>query len=238
MLKLKHAILPRSTHAAWQFSHIISRCLPDLSARSGRTRPIFAQEYRKGAPIRSGRVEWAVGMRSVRKASGAGPTYMCCETNSCLEKQCEPLLSKRSHAMIGASCEQWTHWDLNPGPSACEADVIPLHHVPSEVYCIWRALTTDSGNTSRLPRSPLPLHPPKPHNHHPLPPTHPPPAPPARACPPRPTCLAHQHGQETRWRREREKDSERKRERERERKRSKTQTPACTDASVATHQSL
>ena len=26
--------------------------------------------------------------------------------------------------------EKWTHWDLNPGPSACEADVIPLHHVP------------------------------------------------------------------------------------------------------------
>ena len=26
--------------------------------------------------------------------------------------------------------ELWTHWDLNPGPSACEADVIPLHHVP------------------------------------------------------------------------------------------------------------
>ena len=26
----------------------------------------------------------------------------------------------------------WTHWDLNPGPSACEADVIPLHHVPNE----------------------------------------------------------------------------------------------------------
>ena len=25
----------------------------------------------------------------------------------------------------------WTHWDLNPGPSACEADVIPLHHEPS-----------------------------------------------------------------------------------------------------------
>ena len=24
----------------------------------------------------------------------------------------------------------WTHWDLNPGLSACEADVIPLHHVP------------------------------------------------------------------------------------------------------------
>ena len=26
---------------------------------------------------------------------------------------------------------KWTHWDLNPGPSACEADVIPLHHVPN-----------------------------------------------------------------------------------------------------------
>ena len=24
----------------------------------------------------------------------------------------------------------WTRWDLNPGPSACEADVIPLHHEP------------------------------------------------------------------------------------------------------------
>ena len=28
--------------------------------------------------------------------------------------------------------KKWTHWDLNPGPSACEADVIPLHHVPDE----------------------------------------------------------------------------------------------------------
>merc|ERR1711893_236911 len=24
----------------------------------------------------------------------------------------------------------WTHWDLSPGLSACEADVMPLHHVP------------------------------------------------------------------------------------------------------------
>ena len=29
-----------------------------------------------------------------------------------------------------AKIAKWTHWDLNPGPSACEADVIPLHHVP------------------------------------------------------------------------------------------------------------
>ena len=31
---------------------------------------------------------------------------------------------------------QWTHWDLNPGPSACEADVIPLHHVPAYCQCL------------------------------------------------------------------------------------------------------
>ena len=31
-----------------------------------------------------------------------------------------------------AELAKWTHWDLNPGPSACEADVIPLHHVPDE----------------------------------------------------------------------------------------------------------
>ena len=30
------------------------------------------------------------------------------------------------------SAQIWTHWGLNPGPSACEADVIPLHHVPDE----------------------------------------------------------------------------------------------------------
>ena len=27
--------------------------------------------------------------------------------------------------------KKWTHWGLNPGPSACEADVIPLHHRPN-----------------------------------------------------------------------------------------------------------
>ena len=31
--------------------------------------------------------------------------------------------------------KKWTHWDLNPGPSACEADVIPLHHEPSDICC-------------------------------------------------------------------------------------------------------
>ena len=30
--------------------------------------------------------------------------------------------------------QKWTHWGLNPGPSACEADVISLHHAPNEIY--------------------------------------------------------------------------------------------------------
>ena len=34
-----------------------------------------------------------------------------------------------------AVAKKWTHWDLNPGPSACEADVIPLHHEPSDM--VW-----------------------------------------------------------------------------------------------------
>ena len=39
----------------------------------------------------------------------------------------------------------WTHWDLNPGPSACEADVMPLHHVP------WTGMhTTRHGPTACL----------------------------------------------------------------------------------------
>ena len=36
---------------------------------------------------------------------------------------------------------KWTHWDLNPGPSACEADVIPLHHEPSDSG-FWNLVAT------------------------------------------------------------------------------------------------
>ena len=31
--------------------------------------------------------------------------------------------------------QQWIRRDLNPGPSACEADVIPLHHKPDAYFC-------------------------------------------------------------------------------------------------------
>ena len=37
--------------------------------------------------------------------------------------------------------KDWTHWDLNPGPSACEADLIPLHHVPHAIKVHARILT-------------------------------------------------------------------------------------------------
>ena len=29
-------------------------------------------------------------------------------------------------------CWKWTHRQFSPGPSACETDVLPWHHVPSE----------------------------------------------------------------------------------------------------------
>ena len=47
------------------------------------------------------------------------------------------LLAAATHIWITKKrINKWTHWDLHPGPSACEADVIPLHHVP---YGVWGA---------------------------------------------------------------------------------------------------
>ena len=48
-----------------------------------------------------------------------------------------------SRANCSNSMKKWTHWDWNPGPSACEADVMPLHHEPSgepsECHC-WQRM--------------------------------------------------------------------------------------------------
>ena len=41
-------------------------------------------------------------------------------------------ISAISHNFLAAIRGEWTHWGLNPGPSACGADVIPLHHVPDD----------------------------------------------------------------------------------------------------------
>ena len=42
---------------------------------------------------------------------------------------------------------EWTHWDLNPGPSACEADVMPLHHVPACNLRLRRPTSRTRGQT-------------------------------------------------------------------------------------------
>ena len=47
---------------------------------------------------------------------------------------CMQIKSQGSHHHH-ACTYAWTHWDLNPRPSACEADVIPLHHVPKWCSC-------------------------------------------------------------------------------------------------------
>ena len=57
------------------------------------------------------------------------------------------------------SFEKWAHWDLNPGPSACEADVIPLDHVPRDgsgrkghqQRIIQKRLNKSITNTMRMP---------------------------------------------------------------------------------------
>ena len=46
-------------------------------------------------------------------------------------------------------CLMWTHWDLNPGPSACEADVIPLHHVPLNIRAEPFVSETEDTQTDR-----------------------------------------------------------------------------------------
>ena len=37
---------------------------------------------------------------------------------------------------------KWTHWGVNPEPSACEADVIPLHHVPQNLFRVEIVMNT------------------------------------------------------------------------------------------------
>ena len=41
--------------------------------------------------------------------------------------------------------KQWNRRGSNPGPSACEADVIPLHHVPDDANALVNVLSRVSG---------------------------------------------------------------------------------------------
>ena len=56
-----------------------------------------------------------------------------------------------THAMR----DKWTHWELNPGPSACEADVIPLHHVPHDAMVCQQYPDTTSTEHHLLPFFPF-----------------------------------------------------------------------------------
>lgn len=49
---------------------------------------------------------------------------------------CAPMKVLRADAL---PLQAWTHWGLSPGPSACGADVIPLHHVPLASW-LWPLL--------------------------------------------------------------------------------------------------
>ena len=46
--------------------------------------------------------------------------------------------------------QNWTHWGLNPGPPACWAGVIPLHHVPNARVCAKPSLQQEPWHASGL----------------------------------------------------------------------------------------
>ena len=74
---------------------------------------------------------------------------------------CRVVGGHRGMALLAG---KWTHWDLNPGPSACGADVIPLHHEPHVARARHKSSDTKgtedfpaagcSGLASCLPRRP------------------------------------------------------------------------------------
>jgi hypothetical protein len=169
--------------------------LPDLPANLGRARSILAQESREGAAIRSVRVGWVLSMRGLRKGSGAGRAahtpdawrsnashYIQTKLMQCLVRVASNTLGFEPRAFrMRSGCDTTTpcaQWRCALG-GAC---------------CLLIQATLRGQEVSTLARAPPPL------------PSSPPsPPPPARAFPPRPTCLAHQHGQERRWGRERKR---------------------------------
>ena len=64
-------------------------------------------------------IHWATGPVAILLFQTPSPAWKETILNACRAK----------------ARQMWTHWDLNPGSSACEADVIPLHHVPRDGSC-------------------------------------------------------------------------------------------------------
>ena len=60
-----------------------------------------------------------------------------------------PLFSEK-YAFLDANRmafeKNWTHWGLSPGPSACGADVIPLHHVPDKLHRAYKHVPSKRNN--------------------------------------------------------------------------------------------
>ena len=68
----------------------------------------------------------------------------------------DPSRSENWCLGVSRKRSEWTHWDLNPGPSACEADVIPLHHVPLRgVACL---LLIRAGHLTMASRGKIVIH--------------------------------------------------------------------------------
>ena len=56
--------------------------------------------------------------------------YECARASGCSNYECARASGCLGTA--GGDTKDWKPWDLNPRPSACRADVIPLHHAPLE----------------------------------------------------------------------------------------------------------
>ena len=91
---------------------------------------------------------WASGRRRwiqapVRKGVGSNPTAVIC-------KRCDAHAPCNIATLYASNCgdKMWTNWGLNPGPPACSAGVIPLHHSPVHVPH-WHAGTRNSNSKPR-----------------------------------------------------------------------------------------
>ena len=74
---------------------------------------------------------------------------------------CDEGLSGSYTASLAAQDQreqQWPHWDLNPGPSACEADMIPLRHEPVGQFKSVTLMQGIMPTTAALPGCPALLH--------------------------------------------------------------------------------
>ena len=90
---------------------------------------------RSAVPIRLQELAWSSTYAPHRLVTSRMGLYACMcahatysATYVCMCAVCRQVVTA---AMTIMHAHTHGHWDLHPGPSACEADVIPLHHVPN-----------------------------------------------------------------------------------------------------------